>query len=112
MIWAFGRSQIAWRLLSVSSAVDFFPSVSFSTSMTIGCSMKSEYCFTIVRSRHSSRNSLASSRRWRITSVPRDERSAGSTVYSPWPSDSHFTPSASPAMREMTVTRSAAMKDE
>ena len=44
---------------------------SCSMSITMGCSTKSEYFFTILRRRHSSRNSVSSSLRWTITSVPR-----------------------------------------
>src|SRR3954449_10500243 len=82
---------MAWRELKVSSLVSFSSGLegsgAFSTSITTGCSMKSEYCLTIWRRRQESRNSLASSRRWRVTSVPRVGLSAGSTVNSPWPSD-------------------------
>ena len=73
-----------------------------------------ELAVGIERSFQAARNSDSSSRRCRITSVPRVGLSMVSRSYSPVPSDDQRTPSFAgrPARRDSTVMRSATMKPE
>ncbi len=118
-----GRVHSALALFTVShspvftippGSPSFSDSFHSSFSIRMGRLMWSEYLAMICLSFQAFRYSSASSRRCRITLVPRCWRSICSTSNSPAPALAQRTPSAAgrPARRLSTVMRSATMKPE
>ena len=98
-------SLTTWAFFSASQ-VSFF--------IRTGSEMWSLYLPMMDFSFQVERNSASSSRRCRITRVPRSGRLRDSTSKSPVPSLLQRTPwsAGSPARRDSTVMRSATMKPE
>jgi hypothetical protein len=103
-----------WRPPFSSDGLISSPSFHSSFSIRMGRLMWSEYLLTMSLSFQALAYSSASSRRCRITLVPRAARVRVSTSKSPAPPLTQRTPSSSfmPARRDSTVILSATMKPE